>query len=57
MNQDPILFDGVSGKPKIPVVLNGEGLELSVLKKQRKKMHGSSELLRRMVGSLVDLLN
>ena len=37
MNQDPILFDGVSGKPKIPVVLNGEGLELSVLKKAEKE--------------------
>ena len=37
MNQDPILFDGVSGKPKIPVVLNGGGLELSVLKKAEKE--------------------
>ena len=34
MNQKPILFDGVvSGKVKIPVKLNGQGLELSVLKK------------------------
>ena len=37
LNQNPILFDGVSGKPKIPVVLNGEGLELSVLKKAEKE--------------------
>ena len=37
LNQDPILFDGVSGKPKIPLALNGEGLELSVLKKAEKE--------------------
>ena len=37
MNQEPILFNGVSGKAKIPVKLSGEGLELSVLKKAEKE--------------------
>ena len=38
LNQEPILFDGVvSGKVKIPVKLNGQGLELSVLKKAEKE--------------------
>ena len=37
MNQEPILFDGVSGKLKIPVKLDGQGLELSVLKKAEKE--------------------
>ena len=37
LNQEPILFDGVSEKVKIPVKLNGQGLELSVLKKAEKE--------------------
>ena len=37
MNQEPILFDGMAGKVKIPVELMGEGLELSVLKKAEKE--------------------
>ena len=37
LNQEPILFDGVSGKVKIPVKLDGQGLELSVLKKAEKE--------------------
>ena len=37
LNQEPILFDGVSGMVKIPVKLNGQGLELSVLKKAEKE--------------------
>ena len=37
MNQEPILFDGVSGMVKIPVKLYGQGLELSVLKKAEKE--------------------
>ena len=37
LNQEPILFDGVSGKVKIPVKLNGQGLELSVSKKSRER--------------------
>ena len=37
LNQEPILFDGMAGKVKIPVELMGEGLELSVLKKAEKE--------------------
>lgn len=37
LNQEPVLFDGVSGKVKIPVKLHGQGLELSVLKKAEKE--------------------
>ena len=37
LNQEPILFDGVSKKVKLPVKLNGQGLELSVLKKAEKE--------------------
>ena len=37
LNQEPILFDGMSGRVKIPIELTGEGLELSVLKKAEKE--------------------
>ena len=37
LNQEPILFEGMSGKVKIPLKLIGEGLELSVLKKAEKE--------------------
>ena len=37
LNQEPILFEGVSTDIDIPIKLTGDGLELSVLKKAEKE--------------------
>ena len=37
LNQKPILFDGVSSNIKSEIFLEGDGLELSVIKKAEKK--------------------
>ena len=48
LNQKPIIFEGVESNIKMPVRLEGNGLELSVLKKAEKE----NELILRIVETL-----